>query len=250
MQSGQVCLGTVTASTDASLSEALASVLDFIWVDAEHGALSLETVLAHAIAVKAAGKPLLVRVGWNDPVLIKPVLDLGADGVIVPLIRTADDARRAVAACKYPPEGVRGYGPRRANNYGNDGGGPEYCKKANDSIFIVVQIEHMDAVKNLDDILAVPGLTSILIGSNDLAGSMGHIGEPRHPEVLPVIESVIAKARKTDVFVGMGIGDDADAAAGWIAQGVQWMSLGNEFSLMLRGTRDVVDKLRKRRSHT
>ncbi len=80
------------------------------------------------------------------------------------------------------------------------------------------------------------------------ASMMDHIGQPRHPEVLPVIESVIAKARKTNVFVGMAIGDDPDAAAGWLDKGVQWMSLGNEFALMLRGTRDVVGKLRQQTS--
>src|SRR5439155_26617319 len=125
----------------------------------------------------------LVRVQWNDPVLIKPVLDIGAAGVIVPSVSTADEARRAVAACRYPPDGIRGFGPRRPSNYGRLGG-PEFCKAANEAVIVIIQIEHIHGVNNLDEILAVPGLTGILVGSNDLSGSMGHMGEPRHPDVL------------------------------------------------------------------
>ena len=112
----------------------------------------------------------LVRVAWNDPVLIKPVLDLGAAGVIVPFIRTAEDTRRAVAACRYPPDGIRGYGPRRPSNYARLGG-PEFCAAANDAILVHVQVEHVDAVRNIDEIVAVPGLFGIVLGPNDLAAA-------------------------------------------------------------------------------
>ena len=113
---------------------------------------------------------------------IKPVLDVGAAGVIVPLIRSAEDVRRAVAACLYPPQGIRGFGPRRPSNYGRLGG-PEFCRAANEDVIVIVQIEHVDAVNDIDAILAVPGLTSVVIGPNDLAGSLGRMGEPEHPEV-------------------------------------------------------------------
>src|SRR5713226_4003575 len=155
---GQVCIGTIITCTDPAITEALCSVSDFVWIDTEHNALSLETVQAHLMATKGTDTACLVRVPWNDPVLIKPVLDIGADGVIVPLVRTADDVRRAVAACRYPPLGIRGYGPRRPSDYGRHGG-PEFCKAANEAIIVIVQIEHIDAVNNIDEILAVPGLT-------------------------------------------------------------------------------------------
>ncbi|OFX13419.1 MAG: hypothetical protein A2Z18_01455 [Armatimonadetes bacterium RBG_16_58_9] len=245
IRGGQVCFGTVMTSTDPLLTEALCSVLDLIWVDAEHAAFSVETLQLHAMAAKGTGVALIVRVGWNDPVLIKPILDLGADGIIVPLIRTAEDASRAVAACLYPPAGMRGFGPKRANNYGGYGGGPEFCKLADESVMKIVQIEHVDAVENLDEILAVPGLTSIMIGSNDLAGSMGLIGQPRHPDVLRAISQVIEKTRKTDVFVGMALGDDPDPIKGWIDMGVQWFALGCEYTLLLRGACDVTGVLRR-----
>ncbi len=141
------CLGTCVTFTDPTVTEALTTVLDFVWIDAEHGPLSVDAVQGHIMATRGSQTTPLVRVAWNDPVLIKPILDAGAAGIIVPLIRTADEARRAVAACRYPPEGIRGYGPRRPGRYGT-AGGPDYCRQANESIIVIVQIEHIDAVRN------------------------------------------------------------------------------------------------------
>ncbi len=243
LRQGNVMLGTAITFNDATVVEALCSLVDFVWIDMEHNALSLETVQLQIMATKGSNVTSLVRVPWNDPVLIKPVLDIGADGVIVPLIRTADDARRAVAACRYPPEGIRGFGPRRASGYGRLGG-PEFCRLANESIIVAVQIEHTDAVNNLDEILAVPGLTTVLVGPNDLAGSMGYMGQPNHPEVAKVIELVIAKARRASVFIGLAVSDDPNALIHWANKGVQWLVMGADVSLMLRATKEAADLVR------
>jgi len=240
----RTCLGTVITFTDPTVTESLCQVLDFVWIDMEHNALTLETVQAHIMATKGSDTTPLVRVAWNDPVLIKPVLDIGAAGVIVPLIRTAEEARRAVAACLYPPEGIRGFGPRRPSNYGRLGG-PEFCRAANAGILPMVQIEHIQAVENIDEILAVPGLASIVIGPNDLAGSMGHMGMPRHPDVIRAIETVIGKARKKGVLVGIGIGDDPDILIEWVDKGINWLAMGGDFSLLLRAARDVSGRVRE-----
>ena len=245
LAAGQTCLGTVITFTDATVTEALCQVLDFVWIDMEHNALSLEAVQAHLMATKGSDTTALVRVPWNDPVLIKPVLDIGAPGIIVPLVRSAEEARRAVAACLYPPEGIRGFGPRRASNYGALGG-PEFCQAANASVMPIVQIEHIDAVKSIDQILGIPRLASIVFGPNDLAGSMGLMGQPRHPDVLKAIESAIAKARQAGIPVGIGIGDDPAQLADWIARGVQWLAMGGDCSLLLRAARETVaDVLQK-----
>ena len=118
--------------------------------------LTLQTVQSQLIATKGSDTTAHLRVHWNDPVLIKPVLDIGADGIIVPMVRTADDVRQAVAACRYPPEGIRGCGPRRPAKYWRLGG-PEFYRLANKSIRVIAQIEHIDAKNNIDEILAVPG---------------------------------------------------------------------------------------------
>jgi 2-keto-3-deoxy-L-rhamnonate aldolase RhmA len=244
MRRGEVCIGTAISFSDPTVTEALCGLLDYVWIDMEHNPLTLEAVQAHIMATKGSETIALVRVPWNDPVLIKPVLDIGAAGVIVPMIRTAEDVRLAVAACRYPPEGIRGFGPRRPSNYARIGG-PEFCRAANEAMITIVQIEHSDAVNNLDEILAVPGLTGIVIGSNDLSGSMGHMGEPRHPEVLRAIETVIAKTRQTDRFVGIAIGDDPTLLNEWVDKGAQWLSMGNDFSLMLRAAGQVAGLIRE-----
>jgi 2-keto-3-deoxy-L-rhamnonate aldolase RhmA len=240
---GQLVLGTCVTFTDPTVTEALCNVFDFVWIDMEHNALSLEAVQGHVMATKGSRTIPLVRVPWNDAVLIKPVLDIGAAGVIVPLIRGGDEARRAVAACLYPPAGNRGFGPRRPSNYGQLSG-PEFCQAANDRMIVIVQIEHIEAVKNLEEILEVPGLTAIVIGPNDLAGSMGYIGQPNHPDVRQTIESIITQARRQEVPVGFAGAADPDVLLEWVRKGAQWLLVGGDFSLMLQAATQVVDRLR------
>ena len=247
IRGGEICIGTNITFTDPTATEALCRMLDYVWIDMEHNALSLESVQGHIMATKGSRTTPLVRVPWNDPVMIKRVLDIGAAGVIVPMIRTAADARLAVAACRYPPDGIRGYGPRRGSNYG-DLEGPDFCRTANETIIAIVQIEHTEAVNNLDEILAVPGLTSICVGSMDLAGSMGHSGNPRHSDVLSTIKPVIEKTRQTDVFAGIAFGDDLDLLAKWVEQGAHWVSIASDFGFMRRAAdescRALLDSLK------
>jgi 2-dehydro-3-deoxyglucarate aldolase/4-hydroxy-2-oxoheptanedioate aldolase len=243
LQRGQLCLGTCITFTDPAVTEALADGLDFLWIDTEHGALSLETVQEHLIAARGSGAAMLVRVAWNDPVLIKPVLDAGADGIIVPFVRSAEDVRRAVAACKYPPDGIRGYGPRRPSNYGRRGG-PDYIRAANAAVLPIVQIEHRDAVDNLQEILAVPGLAALLIGPQDLAGSLGHPGEPQHTEVLRAIDTVLALAGRAAIPVGLAAGGEAEDFVAWARKGVRWLTVGGDFWLMVRALAQLTAHIR------
>lgn len=241
---GKALLGTCVTFIDPTVTEALSSVLDFVWIDTEHNPLSLERVQGHIMATKASQATPLVRVPANDPVLIKPVLDIGAAGVIVPLVKTADDVRLAVAACRYPPEGIRGFGPRRPSGYGVRGG-PEFCKAANETIITIVQIEQVEALHNLDEILAVPGVTSIVVGPNDLAASLGFTGQPRHPEVIRAIDSIIAKARAAKVPMGIAVGDDPEVLIEWIDKGVNWLSMAADFALLIRAASQLVKRVRE-----
>src|SRR5262249_41464490 len=149
-------------------------------------------------------------------------LDAGAAGVVVPMVRTVEDARNAVAACLYPPEGVRGFGPRRPSLYGRFGG-PDFCKQLNKNMICILQIEHIDAVNNIEAIAAVPGVTSLVIGPNDLSGSLGCMGEPRHPDVLRAIDKVLEGAGRKGIPVGIGIGADPQTVNEWIAKGMRWI---------------------------
>lgn len=243
LRQGQLCLGTCITFSDPTVTEALCGLLDFVWIDMEHNALTLESVQAHVMATRGSDTAPLVRVPWNDPVLIKPVLDIGAAGVIVPLIRTAEDTRRAVAACLYPPAGMRGFGPRRPSNYGRLSGA-EFCRAANENMIVIVQIEHVDAVTNIDEILAVPGLTAIVVGPNDLAGSLGHMGEPHQPRVREAIELVVARGRRAGVPVGLATGEPPPALAEWVKKGVQWLAMANDVALLLRAATQAAEQVR------
>ena len=237
-------LGTCVSFTDPTVTEALSTILDFVWIDMEHSVLSLEAVQGHVMATKATPTAALVRVPWNDAVLIKPVLDLGADGIIVPNVRSAEEARRAVAACLYPPDGVRGFGPRRPSKYGKIPG-PEFCRAANASLIVVAQIEHLDAVRQLDEILSVPGLSTIVVGPNDLSGSMGHMANPSHPEVRAAIESIFERAARRKVPVGIAVPEKEDVVLNWAERGASWISMGNDASLLLSTAGRLAASLRK-----
>jgi 2-keto-3-deoxy-L-rhamnonate aldolase RhmA len=243
LAAGKTLLGTCITFFDPTVTEALSRVLDFVWIDTEHNAMSLERVLGHLMATKGTETTPLVRVPANDPVLIKPVLDIGAAGVIVPLVKTADDVRLAVSACKYPPEGVRGFGPRRPSGYGARGG-PEFLHAANSTIITIVQIEQKEALNNLSEILAVPGLTSIVVGPNDFAASLGFPGQARHPEVLRAIDTVIAKAREAKVPMGIAVGDDPDILVQWADKGVNWIAMAADYGLLLRSASQLAGRVR------
>jgi 2-keto-3-deoxy-L-rhamnonate aldolase RhmA len=243
LRQGRLCLGTCITFTDPTVTEALTNVCDFAWIDMEHNALSLEAVLGHVLACKGTNTTPLVRVAWNDPVLIKPVLDIGAAGVIVPLVRTADDVRRAVAACRYPPEGIRGFGPRRPSNYARLGG-PEFCRASNETIITIAQIEHIEAVEQIDELLAVPGLSAVVVGPNDLSGSMGQMGNPRHPDVLAAIDRILERAKAAGVFAGVSVGDDPDILVEWVKKGANWVAMGADFTLLLRAATEVAQRVR------
>ena len=240
---GIICVGAAVTFSDPTVTEALSSLLDFVWIDSEHGPLSVEAIQGHVMATKGSDAAPLVRVPWNDAVLIKRVLDVGAAGVIAPMICTEDDTRRLVAACKYPPDGMRGFGPRRPSNYGQSVD-PSFCQRANAAIMPIPQIEHIDGVNNIDRILSVPGVAAILVGPFDLAGSMGHPADPGHPEVLQAIDSVIATARKKNIYVGMGVTDRPESAKPLIEKGVSWMCIPPDFMLLLNTAKHFAVNIR------
>ncbi len=241
-----VCYGTHIAKTEPALTEILArsNILDFLWVDMEHSSISIETVDHHIMATRNSKLPTIVRVPWNDHVLIKPVLDAGADGIVTPLIRSVEEARMAVSACLYPPAGIRGYGPNRAALY-TDSSGADYCKEANESVIVVVQIEHIDAVNDIESILEVPGITTIVIGPNDLSASMGYTAQPRHPEVLKTADRIIEAANKVGMPVGVSIAFDLEHVKDWAARGCRWISTGGVVPFFLNGIKQMCAEMRK-----
>ncbi|EQD32862.1 2-dehydro-3-deoxyglucarate aldolase, partial [mine drainage metagenome] len=153
---------------DEAVTEALRGVAaDFLLVDMQHAAFGLESLQRTLIALHPSELAVLVRIPSNDHVTIGQMFDLGVTGVIVPMVNTREDALAAVAAAKYPPDGIRSWGPRRVATFHGDAA--SYALSANDSTLIIAQVETQEAVDNLDDIISVPGLSGIMVGPADLA---------------------------------------------------------------------------------
>ena len=248
MKNNELVVGTHVNMSDMSISEQMGVLgFEFVWIEGEHSPLDKQTILGHIIGCKAGGAAAFVRIPWNDPVLAKPILEMGPDGIVFPFIRTAEEARAAVAACQYPPKGIRGFGPRRANRYGtqpND----EYLAEVDSSILKIMQIEHVDAVNNLAEILAVPGVDTIVAGPNDLSGSIGLLGQTRHPEVLALLDKMAEECAKAGVPFGVSMGPDKASIADWMRRGVNWIAVGNDTSYIAQAGLETIRFLREMRA--
>ena len=196
---------------------------DWLIIDMEHGPNDIPTLVAQMQAMNGFQAVPIVRAPWNDFVIIKRILDAGAYGVLVPYVNTKAEAEEAVAACKYPPDGIRGIaGSTRAAAFNQNAMG--YFSRANEEILIITQVETRQAVDNIDEILEVSGVDGIFIGPMDLATNMGHIYDPTQPDVQEAIAQVEEKVFKSDKFLGT-ISKDWDQAKQLFDRGYQLVSL-------------------------
>ena len=242
MLDGKICVGTGIALTDPLSSEIAAEAgNDFVWIEMEHSHIDNSQLIGHIMAVRGTNAAALVRVSWNDPVILKPVVDMCPAGVIVPMIRSADEALKAVQACRYPPEGSRGFGPIRSM-YGF-ASMEAYLEAAAEQVMVFVQIEHIDAVDDLDNIVQVPGLDGLVIGRNDLSGSMGKLGQHADPEVQAAIDKVFAAVQGTGLFVGCSVGYDLSVVDAWWPKGCHFFSIGGDTDYFAELAAEVARKV-------
>ena len=214
---------------------------DFLIIDGEHGPVDFGP-MEHLVQVaNLMGVPIVVRIPWNEPVVIKRVLDLGSNGILVPLCTTVEEVKGAIEATRYPPQGIRGFGPRRPTRYGRLFG--EYIESANESVLVFIQIEHIDAVRNVEGILAVPGVDGLLIGFNDLSASIGLLGQPAAPAVLELADEVIKKASRASVAVGAAVGG-VEQAVNWLQRGAQFATVGSDCSFLVQAADEGVRRVK------
>src|SRR5262249_48490120 len=154
---------------------------------------------------RAGGAASIVRIPSNDVGWVKRVLDSGAEGIILPRSYSAREAADFVSACRYPPLGARGFGPRRPLQYWRLGQ-PEYLQQANRDVLVAVQVETVELLAQLDEVLKLEGLDSLVLGPQDLSGSMGRLGDTTHPEVIESMKTVASKAKAAGKFIGSGLG--------------------------------------------
>lgn len=241
LAAGTLIVGAHSFLTDSAITELFGyHGFEFVWIDGEHCAFTLPVILQHIQAAASAGTASLVRIAWNDPALAKPVLEMGPDGIIFPYIRTAEEARRAMAACFYPPRGMRGFGPRRANRYGFQENG-RYLAEVDESFLRILQIEHRDAVENLEEILQVPGIDLVVVGPNDLSASYGRLGDTRAPDMLPIYDRIAACCKARGMPFGVSLGSaDREAIRDWIQRGVALLGCGDDLTYMSVGSRQTL----------
>jgi 2-keto-3-deoxy-L-rhamnonate aldolase RhmA len=224
LASGKICIGATITMSNPVVAEIMSHIgFDWLWFETEHTAMSLESVLTMLQATNGSNVSTIVRVPWNDKTMIKRVLDTGPDGIIIPLVNSKEEAEAAIKAMKYPPWGERGAGLSRAQAYGMHMG--EYMSTANEEVCTILMIEHIKAVENIDEILSVKGVDSIMIGALDLSGSMGILGHTDDPKVETAIQTVLSACKRAGIPCGI-IAGSPEVANKRIKEGFQNIILG------------------------
>lgn len=238
---GEPAAGIWSMLRDPFAIEAMAAVgLDWWAVDTEHTPATTDDLLRIISMLEGTRTVPLIRLMNNDSQWFKTALDLGAQGVIVPMIESADDARRAVNFCRYPPQGSRGFGPIRASRYFLETA--EYCRCANDEILLVGMIEPLRGAEELDAILKVPGLDAIYIGPGDLSATMGCVGNWKKPEVQRVIDEMMSKMVAAGMPFG-GLAEGPEDFVHFVERGATLVTLGSDLGFMMQGGFDALKRV-------
>lgn len=243
LKQGLPAIGSWINLPSPAIAEFMADYgVDWLVFDTEHGPYSEEAVEDLIRAVRGTDVTPLVRVAGNDPVLIKKALDRGAQGIICPLVSTAEEARGVVAACKYPPDGIRGVAGTRASNYGRDLAG--YFDRWNSQVLVACQIETVQALQNVEAIAAVGGLDVLFIGPADLSASLGLFGQSDHPEVRAAVRRIVEAARDCGIAAGY-YASGPEEVLSCVDQGIQFVACGSELRLLGSAAESAYGMIRK-----
>jgi len=215
------------------ISVEVMALAGFEWlvIDMEHTSIDINTAQNLIATIQANGIKALVRVSKNEEVIIKKVLDIGADGIIVPMVNSKEDAVKAVEFAKYPPIGKRGVGLYRASKYGVKF--EEYKKWVEEELVIIAQIEHIDGVNNIEEILQVEGIDGTIIGPYDLSGSMGYPGKFERYDVKKAVQKVLNKCKEYNISSGFHVVDtDPEKLKQKIKEGCTFLAYGIDYFFM------------------
>ncbi len=240
LAAGRIQIGLWSTLSSSMTVELLAGAgFDWMLLDMEHSPNDLESLFTQLQAVEPYATRPVVRVPWNDAVMLKRVLDVGAQSVLIPMIDDAEQARAAVAAVRYPPLGIRGVGgTTRATRWGRIA---NYPKRAESELCVLLQVETAKALDNIEAIAAVDGVDGIFVGPADLHASLGHVGERHHPEVWLRIEDAIRRIRAAGRAPGFLTSNEEDARR-ILDVGAQFMAVGSDAALLA----SAADALKKR----
>jgi 2-keto-3-deoxy-L-rhamnonate aldolase RhmA len=243
LKDGRVAIGVWQGLDCPGNAEILADAgFDFIVFDTEHGHYTTTSLIACLDAVRRTDISPMIRVAANDPTLLKQILELGPEGVVIPMVCTKKEAEAAVAGCKYPPQGIRGIGAGRASHYGAEF--KTYLEQANKNVLVVIQIEHVTAVQNIQEIAQVHGIDCMFIGPMDLSASMGITGQTTHPDMIAAIEKVMAAGKNEGLPTGMFCRNEEHVAE-MIARGMQFFSYTEDKSLLASAAQASLRKMKE-----
>lgn len=234
LQSGEAQIGLWLGLADPYCAELAANAgFDWLLIDGEHAPNDLRGLLGQLQAVAPYPSQPVIRPVIGDTALIKQLLDIGAQTLLVPMVESAEQARELVRAMHYPPHGVRGVGSAlaRASRWNSI---PGYLDKADVQMCLLVQIENLDGLAKLDEIVAVDGVDGVFIGPADLSASMGHRGNPGHPEVQAAIEDAIVRIGKAGKAAGI-LSADQTLARRYIELGAKFVAVGVDTTVLMRG---------------
>ena len=240
LKNKETLIGTLLTLPSPDLAEVLALTgLDWLFLDLEHS--TMDAGDAQVILQAVAGRlDCLIRVPLNDEIWIKKALDTGATGIIVPQVNTAEEALRVVRYSRYPPQGARSVGLARAHGYGSKL--QEYLERANTEVTVVIQAEHILAVQNIEDLVAVEGIDAVLVGSYDLSNSMGLVGQVEHPDVQAAIEHVRQVCHNRDVPLGI-FSTRAERAVKYLDQGFNLLAVSTDALLISQAVKEILRTL-------
>jgi 2-keto-3-deoxy-L-rhamnonate aldolase RhmA len=240
-------VGTFAMAASPLMAEALGCVgFDWAVVDMEHTPLDLDSLVRMLQAI--AGTPMLpiTRVPWNDAVMVKRVLDAGAQTLMFPFVQNTEEARAAVAACKYAPRGIRGMAAMsRGSRFGTV---KDYFKVANDAVSVIVQIETPQAMAQIEAIAAVDGVDSVFMGPGDLSGAMGHVGNPMHADVVSAMADGVRRCHAAGKPVG-SVAGTPEAVAIYRGIGIDYIGCASDLGLMMRQCAAVLATIRDQQVH-
>ena len=239
LNSGEAQIGLWLGLADAYCAELAANAgFDWLLIDGEHAPNDLRGMLGQLQAVAPYASEAVIRPVIGDTALIKQVLDIGAQTLLVPMVESAAQARELVRAMRYPPQGIRGVGSAlaRASRWNSIDG---YLDQADAQMCLLVQIESLQGLANLDAIAAVEGVDGVFIGPADLSASMGHRGNPGHPDVQAAIEDAIARIRQAGKAAGI-LSADEKLARRYIELGAGFVAVGVDTTVLMRGLQGLV----------
>jgi 4-hydroxy-2-oxoheptanedioate aldolase len=244
LRNGQQQIGLWSGLCSNIATEIIAGAgFDWIVIDTEHAPNEVPGLLSQLQAMSNGTAEPVVRCAWNDAVLIKRILDVGARSLLVPFVQNAEEARRAVAATRYPPLGIRGVSVApRANLYGRVAG---YHRVAHESTCVLVQVETRAALAEIENIASVVGVDGIFIGPSDLAADFGHLANPRHPEVQAAIADGCARIRVAGKAAGILTGDTGEAAR-YLESGFTFVAVGSDVGILARGSENLAAQCKQR----